>query len=182
MHLFQVPKGMLQTLHNQIRYLFRNLCFKSPRECYKPVYRCPHDGTVLLSFKSPRECYKREMFRQRVVRESFCFKSPRECYKPYAVPHVMGTAIEFQVPKGMLQTFLAVLCPGGQCCVSSPQGNATNFFTACSNTNTFMQVSSPQGNATNPIFLHLYYCCRGLVSSPQGNATNAKPWHKKKRL
>ena len=87
---------------SHLKKRIRDRCFKSPRECYKPfltmIFSSLHAG-----FKSPRECYKLSsppFFPPKLI----IFKSPRECYKPYAVPRVMGTAIQFQVPKGMLQT------------------------------------------------------------------------------
>ena len=102
---------------------------------------------------------------------AFSFKSPRECYKHLPNTAYLRCPTWFQVPKGMLQTTVIDELLIVEEVVSSPQGNATNQGKKTPFSSSYPCVSSPQGNATN-IFLHLYYCCRGLVSSPQGNATN----------
>ena len=56
--------------------------------------------------------------------------------------------IEFQVPKGMLQTVITNIDICNFNIVSSPQGNATNKMVDGEEYVEFL-VSSPQGNATN---------------------------------
>ena len=76
---FQVPKGMLQT-NPRVAHKQQNICFKSPRECYKHLpntayLRCP------TWFQVPKGMLQTGNF--------FCIT--------FSIPR-------FQVPKGMLQT------------------------------------------------------------------------------
>ena len=147
MNMFQVPKGMLQTLLPPLPSL-------QSSQVSSPQGNATNAATMLmmygwaLSFKSPRECYKRfpvktclsapAMFQvpkgmlqtgnelQVVYDTTACFKSPRECYKP-SQPDPVN-------PKHG---------------VSSPQGNATNNGRGTLEHHRLYPVSSPQGNATN---------------------------------
>ena len=124
------------------------LRFKSPRECYKlysdvrmeminPVVSSPQGNATntnirlnenrnRVSFKSPRECYKQHSLQIANYGGQPCFKSPRECYKRIRYSCRLDIHHTFQVPKGMLQTFLGMKSSIGDSKVSSPQGNATN--------------------------------------------------------
>ena len=55
--VFQVPKGMLQTVGDLTPYNSSPDSFKSPRECYKLNGKF-ESVTEKVGFKSPRECYK----------------------------------------------------------------------------------------------------------------------------
>ena len=132
---FQVPKGMLQTQF--LSYLLKT----------------PNNG-----FKSPRECYKHSSKPLRKNQSTITVSSPQgNATNPYAVPRVMGTAIQFQVPKGMLQT----LCRLNTCvCTPTwfqvPKGKLQTVYFPIYSPSSTKGFQVPKGMLqTQPVFVNV---------------------------
>ena len=113
---------------------------------------------ITESFKSPRECYKHKT-RRKIYKPEKRVSSPQgNATNKKLSTYLYLKRERFQVPKGMLQT-RPVLNYNWNCTQFQVPKGMLQTFTACSNTNTFMQVSSPQGNATNTYELFAKYKC-----------------------
>ena len=75
--------------------------FKSPRECYK-LNESYHVLFHFVGFKSPRECYKLNLSRKGLV--DLEFQVPKGMLQTEYEKLLEELEEAFQVPKGMLQT------------------------------------------------------------------------------
>ena len=131
------------------------------------------------SFKSPRECYKLTLVLF-IKKHIYSFKSPRECYKHIEAFKELSLLM-FQVPKGMLQTFVSrCLRCSSQIGFKSPRECYKPAYYSYPYL-ILKAVSSPQGNATNLAFS--IFCCkvRKSFKSPRECYKPLTPYYHSRR-
>ena len=124
------PQGNATNPKNTVLLFSQFSSFKSPRECYKQsrltippltdqqfqvpkgmlqTLGYPSGSTMFLRFKSPRECYKPNPSGSTRSMGFMLVSSPQgNATNPTITPED-GGPMQFQVPKGMLQTLLTII-------------------------------------------------------------------------